>query len=83
MNKESGGGLPDHATADSNPPSLPLSAVASLIVATNRTIASAFAHGRRAVRLRDVLLARLLFAIARRLARLAWRVAQAGKRRMT
>lgn len=81
MNSESGGGKPDVATAG-NPPSLP-PAVATLIVATNKTIASAFQHGRRAVRLRDVLIARVLFAIARRLARLAWRVAQAGKRRMT
>lgn len=71
---------PDSAAADL--PNSP-SAVAHLITQTNKLIASAHEHGRKAVRLRDHLIARVLFAVARRLARLAWRVAAAGKRRVS
>lgn len=58
-------------------------AVGHLITATHKLIASAHEHGRKAVRLRDHLIARVLFAAARRLARLAWRCAAAGKRRVS
>lgn len=72
---------PDRATASSSlhPQH---EAVAHLITATNKVIASAYEHGRKAARLRDVLIARFLFACARRLARLAYRIALAGKRRV-
>lgn len=59
------------------------SAVASEITAANKMIASAFEHGRKAVTLRDHLIAQAHFAVARRLARWAWRIAAAGKRRIT
>jgi len=79
----SGVGAPERATAsDASPPPVGPEAVAQQITATNRVIASAHEHGRKAARLRDVLLARLCFAVARRLARMAYRFALAGKRRV-
>ena len=72
---------PERAAADL--PASPATAVAHLISSTNRLIASAHEHGRKAVRLRDHLIARFQFACARGLARLAWRFAAAGKRRVS
>lgn len=73
---------PERATAEtSHPPAL--SAVAQLITASNRVIAEAHEHGRKAVTLKDTLIARLHFAIARRLARLAWSFAMRGKGRVS
>ena len=76
-------GLATVGDATVNASSPAASTVASLITATNRTIADAHEHGRKSVRWRDLVIARAHFAIARRLARLAWRFAAAGKRRMT
>jgi len=79
----SGASLPaGSVTADdqANPPAS--SAVAHLITATNRTIADAHEHGRKRPAFKDVLIARALFAVARRLARWAWRVAETGRRRV-
>jgi len=73
---------PESPTSDINHPPA-MSDVGRLITATNRVIASAHQHGRKAVALRDHLIARMHFAIARRLARLAWRFAVAGKRRVS
>lgn len=56
--------------------------VAGLVAATNRTIADAHEHGRKRPSFKDVLIARALFVVARRLARWAWRVAEAGRRRV-
>lgn len=75
--------LAESATADASHPPAASSAVAHLIIATHRTIAEAHAHGRKAVTLRDTLIAQLHFAIARRLARLAWRFAMRGKGRVS
>lgn len=71
---------PGTVSVSGHPPAL--ADTVNFITATNRVIASAFEHGRKAARLRDVLIARVLFACARRLARLAYRVALAGKRRV-
>ena len=72
----------DSATASDTSPPPAVEAVAHLIIATHRQIASAHEHGRKAVGLRDTLIARFHFAVASRLARLAWRFATAGKRRL-
>lgn len=64
----------------SHPPAA--EAVGHLITATNRVIADAHVHGRRRVTTADWLMSRLHFAIARRLARLAYGFAIRGKGRM-
>lgn len=71
----------EHATA--GPPQSPPPAVAALITATHREIAQGHQERRHRITLLDTLLARMWFALARRTARLAWRMAVAGKRRMT
>lgn len=77
----SGPSLPPESDTSAviNPPAA--ADVSHLITAAHRVIASAHQHGRKAVALRDHLIARFHFAVARRLARLAWRFAVAGKRR--
>ncbi|MEY4377880.1 MAG: hypothetical protein RJB26_2430 [Pseudomonadota bacterium] len=82
LEQVSGTPQPESATADDTSPPPAASAVAHLIASTHKQIASAHEHGRKAVGLRDVLIARMQFAIARRLARLAWSFAAAGKRRV-
>ena len=81
---ESSSGTPlpaGSATGDaSHPPAS--SPVAQLITATNRTIAAAHQHGRKRVTLVDHFISQAQFAVARRLARWAWRVAEAGRRRV-
>ena len=78
---QSGAAAPDRATAASPTPLPSEAAVAHLITAANTTIADAHREA-KATRLIDVWAARFLFALSRRLARMAWRAAMAGKARM-
>ena len=57
--------------------------VADLVTAAHRTIADAHEHGRKRVTLIDLWISRLHFAVARRLARLAWKFAMKGKGRVS
>lgn len=72
---------PESETASNiNPPAL--EAVSQLITASNRVIADAHQHGRKRVSTADWMLARFHFAVARRLARLAYSFAVRGKGRL-
>lgn len=79
-NPVSGSSLPERATVSDHPPAS--EAVAHLITATHRVIADAHVHGRRRVSSTDWMLARLHFAVARRLARWAYGFAVRGKGRL-
>jgi hypothetical protein len=70
---------PDRETAAVSPH---VAAVAQLVTSTNKAIAAAHQHGRRVIARRDRMIAAALFVVARRLARWAWRAADAGRRRM-
>lgn len=81
-NSVSGASLqPERDTASaSHPPAS--EAVSHLITATHRVISDAHQHGRKRVSTADWMLARLHFAVARRLARLAYSFAVRGKGRL-
>lgn len=82
-NPESGRSLPESATADTHSTPPAMSAVAQHITATHRAIADAHEHGRKRTTLIDLWISRLHFAVARRLARWAWKFAVMGKRRVS